>query len=91
MMDGIRCHAELVESNLVFFEIDARFGTAVQLSAAMKEQGVLIGPMGGQRMRAVTHLDVDSNDIARTLVVMRECLGRGFGDRPTVGSGPYSK
>ena len=90
-IEGIHCNAAVVESNLIFFEIDASCGTAVQLSAAMKEQGVLIGPMGGQRMRAVTHLDVDNADIVRTLDVVRSCLGRGFAHQPTIGSGPYSK
>jgi len=90
-IEGIQCNATVVESNLVFFEIDAQQGTAVQLSAAMKEHGVLIGPMGGQRMRAVTHLDVDNADIGRALDVIRACLGRGIADRPMVGAGPYSK
>ncbi len=90
-IEGVSCDAKLVESNLVFFEIDARFGTAVQFCAAAKEQGVLIGPMGGQRMRAVTHLDVDADDIKRSIGVVRDCLANGFADRPMVGSGPYSK
>ncbi len=90
-IEGIHCNAAVVESNLVFFEIEARLGTAVQLSGAMQEHGVLIGPMGGQRMRAVTHLDVDNADIVRTLDVVRTCLSRGFADRPLVGAGPYSK
>lgn len=90
-IEGIHCNAAVVESNLVFFEIDAHFGTAVQFSAAMKEQGVLIGPMGGQRLRAVTHLDIAHADIGQTLEVARSCLSRGFANRPLVGSGPYSK
>ena len=90
-IEGIHCDVATVESNLVFFEIDGSHGTAVQLSAALKEQGVLILPMGGQRMRAVTHLDVDNADILRAIAVVRECLSRGFATQPTVGSGPYSK
>lgn len=90
-IDGIHCEAALVESNLVFFEIEARFGTAVQLTAALKEQGVLILPMGGQRVRAVTHLDVNSEDIVRTLAVIQSCLSDGLSNKPAIGSGPYSK
>lgn len=88
-IEGVRCAASVVESNLVFFEIDAKYGTAVQFSSAMKEQGVLIGPMGGQRMRAVTHLDVNASDIVVALDVARGCLSRGFAGAPTAGSGPY--
>lgn len=88
---GIRIDAERVKSNLVFFEIEAGLGLAIQLAGALKEQGVLIGPMGGQRLRAVTHLDVTTEDMAKTIEVIRLCIGQGFSDRPLVGSGPYSK
>ena len=90
-IQGIRIDVERVKSNLVFFEIEAGLGRAIQLAGALKEQGVLIGPMGGQRMRAVTHLDVTTANIAKTVEVIRHCIGQSFADRPLVGSGPYSK
>ena len=90
-IQGIRIDVERVKSNLVFFEIEAGLGRAIQLAGALKEQGVLIGPMGGQRMRAVTHLDVTTANIAKTGEVIRHCIGQSFADRPLVGSGPYSK
>jgi len=90
-IDGLHCQADLVDSNLVFFEVDAKLGTASQFCAALKEQRVLIGPMGGQRMRAVTHLDVAGADIVRALTVARECLHRGFSDAPVVATGPYGR
>ena len=90
-IQGIRIDVERVKSNLVFFEIDAGVGLAIQLAVALKEQGVLVGPMGGQRMRAVTHLDVTTADITKAVDVIRKCMDRGVADRPLVGSGPYSK
>ena len=90
-IQGIRIDVERVKSNLVFLEIEAGLGLAIQLAGALKEQGVLIGPMGGQRMRAVTHLDVTTANIAKTVEVIRHCIGQSFADRPLVGSGPYSK
>jgi len=90
-IEGIRIDVERVNSNLVFFEIDAGLGLAIQLASALKEQGVLVGPMGGQRMRAVTHLDVTTADITKAVDVIRKCMDRGFADRPLVGGGPYSK
>jgi threonine aldolase len=81
-----------VDSNLVFFEINSNLGTAVQFCGALREQGILIGPMGGQRMRAVTHLDVSAEDVSRALEVVRSCLAKGLANQTaTVGSGPYSK
>lgn len=90
-IDGIHCDAVSVESNLVFFEVDSRFGTAVQFSNALRQAGVYIGPMGGQRLRAVTHLDVDAADIPTALDAVRSCLARGFKDAVPTGSGPYSR
>jgi len=89
--DGIRCDAALVESNLVFFEIDAKLGSASQFCSAMKEQGVLIGPMGGQRIRAVTHLDVSAEEIVRAVEVARECVRQGFSGTSSLTSGPYGR
>ncbi len=90
-IDGISVEADRVASNLVFFEIQTDRGTAVQLAAALKEQGVLIGPMGSQLMRAATHLDVNSADINAAVQAIAACMKHGFTDRPTVGSGPYSR
>ena len=90
-INGICIEADRVKSNLAFFEIEAGRGLAIQLAGALKEQGVLVGPMGGQRLRAVTHLDVTADDVEKAVDVICQCMGRGFADRPLVGSGPYSK
>ena len=90
-VEGIRIDPVRVKTNLVFFEIEAGNGLASQFAGALKEQGVLVGPMGGQRLRAVTHLDVTADDIAAAVEVARRCMEVGFADRPIVGSGPYSR
>jgi threonine aldolase len=90
-ISGFHCHTELVESNLVFFDIEPSLGSAVQLAGATKEQGVLLCPMGGQRMRAVTHLDVTASDVIQALTVIRNCARKGFADRAVQGSGPYAR
>ena len=90
-LDGVTSSVELTESNLVFFEIDAELGTAVQLSAALAERGVRIGPMGGQRLRAATHLDVSADDIQTTVDAVKDCIAAGFSEQALVGSGPYSR
>jgi len=48
--------------------------SAPELSATLKEQGILIGAYGPTRMRAVTHLDVDRDAIAATLQTLRRIL-----------------
>jgi len=90
-IDGIQIEADRVKSNLVFFEIDADRGLASQLAGTLKEQGVLVSPMGSQRLRAVTHLDVGSAEIAQAAEKVRDCMMKGLTDAPSVGHAPYSK
>ena len=90
-VDGISVQPAEVESNLVFFEIEEGLGTAVQLKAALADHGVLIGPMGGQRMRAATHLDVSTEDVHTAVQAIRSCVATGFAERELTGSGPYSR
>lgn len=90
-IDGIKIEPERVKTNLVFFEIEAGYGLASQLTGVLKEQGVWVGPMGGQRLRAVTHLDVTPDDISAAVEIIRQTMTAGFADRPSVGNGPYSK
>ena len=90
-IDGIRVSPDETESNLVFFEVPAELGTAVQFSAALAGCGVRIGPMGGQRLRAATHLDVSRDDIETVLNAVRDTIASGFAEQTLTGSGPYSE
>jgi threonine aldolase len=76
---GVRIDVAGVESNLVFFEIDASHGTAAELSAALRKRGVLINPAGGtQRLRACTHLDVDRPGVLEAAQAILDCLATGI-------------
>jgi threonine aldolase len=90
-LPGLKIDPATVETNLVFFEIDPEVGTAVQVAAALREEGILAGPMGGQRMRMVTHLDVNARDVQDALNALGRCLQQGVRDRPVLGTGPFSK
>jgi threonine aldolase len=91
-IDGIHVAVDDVETNLVFFEIDPAFGTAAQISAALRERGVRINPAGGpQRLRACTHLDVDRAGVLQAAAAIRECLAVGLGGRPQVSAGAYAR
>ncbi len=59
-----------VETNIVM--IDLARGTAESLIAAAKAAGVLLGAAGPQRIRAVTHLDVDREAVLRAARVIGE-------------------
>jgi threonine aldolase len=70
---GIELDPATVETNIVWFDVRARM-SAVELAAALKERGVLIGAFGPTRMRAVTHLDVDRAGVDAALGTMRRVL-----------------
>ena len=79
-IDGLTINVNNVESNLVFFDVTPELGTSAQLSAKLLDRGVKINPMGPQRMRACTHLDVTRADVFRAADMVRECVATGFAD-----------
>jgi threonine aldolase len=55
---GLRLESGPVETNLVWIEVDPSLGSARDVAARLREQGVLVSPLGPQVLRACTHLDV---------------------------------
>ena len=78
-MDGIFIDPETVETDIVFFELRRDDITPAQLSAGLKELDVLLNPSGGNLLRAVTNLSVDSEDIDRTIDAFARVLDSGTG------------
>ncbi len=60
-----------VETNLIWWEVDARHGNARQVAERLKEQGVLVAPLGENVIRAVTHLNVNRDDCRAAAEVIR--------------------
>lgn len=73
-MDGIRLNPDLIETNIVFFDLGPEAPTARSIASRLLEKGVRIGAMGERRMRAVTHLDIDAAAIETALTAMDEAL-----------------
>jgi threonine aldolase len=90
-IDGINIEPESVETNLVFFEIDAEHGLASQLSKALAEKNVLVGVFRSRRLRACTHLDITEKDVIRTAKLIQECLNEGISHHEGAAQGPYSR
>ncbi|MFG0333519.1 MAG: threonine aldolase family protein [Maioricimonas sp. JB049] len=88
---GIGIDVEGVPTNLVFFELDRDFGTAADLSAALKERAVNINPTGAQQLRACTHLDVDREGVLQAAAAIRACLAAGLRSSAATGSGAYAE
>ncbi len=60
-----------VETNLVWFEVDARHGSARDVANRLREKGVLVAPLGKGVIRAVTHLDVTRGQCERAAAAIR--------------------
>jgi threonine aldolase len=73
-LEGIHIDPATVQTDIVIFELDHPTLTPAQLSAGLKERGVLLNPIGGSRLRAVTNYEVSAEDIERTLVIVAEVL-----------------
>ena len=73
-IEGISLINEAVESNLVFFDVGNTGQSAKALSQAMAERGVRIGASDHRRMRAVTHVDIEQQDIVVACDVLKELV-----------------
>jgi len=61
--DGLHLDPPKVESNIVIFRLDERLGTAADFCKQLADRGVRMFAIAKQKIRAVTHLDVSSQDV----------------------------
>lgn len=69
-------------TNIVVLDLAAAGVRAADVVAAAAERGVLVSAMGTYVLRAVTHLDVDDDDVERAGTVLAEALERAVADAP---------
>jgi threonine aldolase len=69
-LPGVEIDVGRVETNIVVFGVRDAFG----LCGELYEEGVQVAPLGPERLRAVTHLDVDAAGIDRALTVFDRLL-----------------
>jgi threonine aldolase len=63
-----------VQSDIVIFRLHEGYGTPEAFARAAAERGLLIGGIGRNYIRAVTHYGIDSGDIEETLEIVRATL-----------------
>ena len=73
---GISIDAEQVKTNIVFFDLTRENLTPEQLAERLGAQGVKMLPVGPQRLRAVTHYHITSDDIDYTLNALSKILAQ---------------
>ena len=71
---GIAVEPEAVETNIVFFDVGDTGLTADQVAERLADHGVRIGPMGEGLMRAVTHLDVTTEQVAEAAAAVKAAV-----------------
>ncbi len=69
-MNHVRVDVDMVETNIVYFDIDEKFGTAKQVCDRLQAEGVWMIGVSAQRVRAVTHMDVSDAAIDKAIVVL---------------------
>lgn len=73
-LKGVSIEPKFVETNIVIFDVANSGMTAVQVTEAMKKEGVLIHPISKTQIRLVTHLDITHEDIETALKAFRKLL-----------------
>jgi len=66
-----------VATNMVFVDVNAALGSAAEFCDKLKALGVLALPNAPQRVRLVTHLDVNRADIDSVVVAFESASGMG--------------
>jgi len=73
-LPGIQLDPSRVQTNIVIFDVTGTRKTPAELSAKLKERGVLINGVNARQMRAVTHLDVTRQDCVTAVAALTEIL-----------------
>jgi threonine aldolase len=74
--EGLRFESGMPETNLVWVEVDPSLGTAPEVAARLREQGVLVAALGPRVLRACTHLDVTRADVEAAAEAIRRLRQR---------------
>lgn len=77
-IQGVKLRPEKVQTNIVIFDIGAAGLGSAEFLRRLAQRRVLAGPVDSQRVRMVTHLDVDREDVHGALSAVAEVLGAGL-------------
>jgi len=73
-IDRLQVVGDAVDTNMLFFRVDPRFATAAEFADKLKEHGLLMLATAPQTIRAVTHLDVTTDDVDRAIEVLKQVV-----------------
>lgn len=79
---GLKLDPPIVETNLVWFEVDPKLAPGRTFASRLREQGVLVHLSGPTTLRACTHLDVSAAQAIRAAEIIRDVGRRLFAPAP---------
>lgn len=71
---GIQIDPRKVQTNILVYDVAATGMTSTAVSAGLRQRGVLMNPIDGRRLRAVTHYDVNRAQCAQALEALAEVV-----------------
>lgn len=73
-LPGVSIDPSKVATNIVIFDIAGTGRKPAEVTATLKQRGVLMNGVGGTRMRAVTHYDVSRADCEQAAAILAEVI-----------------
>jgi threonine aldolase len=71
-IEGLKIDLESVQTNIVVIDIKSTKKSVNQTLKELKDKGVLLVPFGKDKIRAVTHLDLKTEDILKAIEKSKE-------------------
>ncbi len=71
-IEGLELAPDVVDTNMVAFEVDPRLGTAGEFVGRLADEGLKMGAVGPTRVRAVTHLNLAADAVERAAPILRQ-------------------
>lgn len=72
--EGLTLQPEQIDTNIVIFRVDPALGTAAAMVDALRQQGVLVLATSPEKIRAVTHLDVNEHQVRRAGAILQQIV-----------------
>lgn len=73
-LDGLTLTPPDPQTNMVIFQVAPELGTAAQLTEKLARRGLLMLPIAATKVRAVTHLDLSTDDVRRAVEIVQEVV-----------------
>lgn len=71
-IQGIEVENPSPSTNMAYFKLKSKKYSPVEFQSTCEQRGLRFSPVGPDRFRAVTHLDISKSDVAKALGILKE-------------------